>query len=102
MARPRSADADAAGDMAMSSSVEGTTPEKTPPADEVVVKFTARCHAEAHRLLAAKGFAPVLHACVPVCGDLLMVVMDRIHGGPAWDLVPRKRAHCIRGLRGHM
>jgi tRNA A-37 threonylcarbamoyl transferase component Bud32 len=57
---------------------------------EVVVKFTAQYHAEAHRRLAAKGFAPVLHACVPVCGGLFMVVMDRVHGELAWDLVRRR------------
>jgi hypothetical protein len=43
-----------------------------------VVKFTAQYHPEAHHLLAAEGLAPVLHACVPVCGGLFMVVMDRV------------------------
>lgn len=59
------------------------------PANEVIVKFTAKYHPEAHRRLAAKGFAPTLHACVPVCGGLYMVVMDRVHGELAWDIVKR-------------
>ena len=78
MARTRSADEDTV----MSSSA-GSLAEN----HEVVVKFTAQYHAEAHHLLATKGFAPVLHACVPVCGGLFMVVMDRVHGELAWDLV---------------
>jgi hypothetical protein len=82
MARPRSADED--GEMGMSSSTENTS-----PAVEVVVKFTAQYHPEAHRRLADMGFAPLLHACVPVCGGLFMVVMDRVHGKLAWDLVQR-------------
>jgi hypothetical protein len=53
---------------------------------EVVVKFTTQYHPEAHRLLATKGLAPVLHACVPVCGGLFMVVMDRVHGEMAWHM----------------
>ncbi|KZT65274.1 hypothetical protein DAEQUDRAFT_814425 [Daedalea quercina L-15889] len=61
---------------------------------EVVVKFTADYNAEAHRILADAGFAPVLHACVPVCDRLLMVVMDRVDGEMLWtyehksELVP--------------
>jgi hypothetical protein len=74
----------------MSSSAERRSPEKTSPAVEVVVKFTAQYHPETHRRLADKGFAPVLHACVPVCGGLFMVVMDRVHGKLAWDLVQRR------------
>jgi serine/threonine protein kinase len=52
---------------------------------EVVVKFTAQYHPEAHRLLAIKGLAPVLHACVPVCGGLFMVVMEHVHGSSEVD-----------------
>jgi hypothetical protein len=78
MARTRSADEDTV----MSSSAGSLADNH-----EVVVKFTAQYNAEAHRLLATKGFAPVLHACVPVCGGLFMVVMDRVPGELAWDLV---------------
>ena len=52
---------------------------------EVVVKFNAQYHPEAHRLLANEGLAPVLHPCVPVCGGLFMVVMDHVHGEMAWE-----------------
>jgi len=52
---------------------------------EVVVKFTALYRPEAHNLLATKGLAPVLHACVPVCGGLFMVVMDRVDGETVWE-----------------
>ncbi|TBU52857.1 hypothetical protein BD310DRAFT_888780 [Dichomitus squalens] len=57
---------------------------------EVVVKFTERYHQEAHRILAAEHLAPALHACVPVCGDLFMVVMDRVHGEMAWEAANRQ------------
>ncbi|TBU27934.1 hypothetical protein BD311DRAFT_807273 [Dichomitus squalens] len=61
------------------------------PADsvEVVVKFTERYHPDAHKLLAAEHLAPALHACVPVYGDLFMVVMDRVHGTIAWEPATR-------------
>ncbi|EJF58043.1 hypothetical protein DICSQDRAFT_139665 [Dichomitus squalens LYAD-421 SS1] len=61
------------------------------PADsvEVVVKFTERYHPDAHKLLAAGHLAPALHACVPVYGDLFMVVMDRVHGTIAWEPATR-------------
>ncbi|KAI0277469.1 hypothetical protein BGY98DRAFT_918171, partial [Russula aff. rugulosa BPL654] len=52
---------------------------------ELVVKFTAQYHPEAHRLLATEGLAPVLYACVPVCGGLFIVVMDLVHGELAWE-----------------
>jgi len=70
MARPHSTD----GDVAISSSVDA-------PADtsQVVVKFTAQYNPEAHCLLATKGLAPMLHACMLVCGGLFMVVMDHVH-----------------------
>ncbi|KAI0714160.1 hypothetical protein C8T65DRAFT_738835 [Cerioporus squamosus] len=62
---------------------------------EVVIKFTSEYNEDAHRLLAHAGFAPALHACVPVCGDVQMVVMDRVLGKMAWcaerkqELLPR-------------
>jgi hypothetical protein len=71
MTTPRSTDEDTV----MSSSVDASA-----DTSEVVVKFTAQYHPEAHRLLASKGLAPEMHACVPVCGGLFMVVMDRVHG----------------------
>ncbi|KAI0286822.1 hypothetical protein BGY98DRAFT_929912 [Russula aff. rugulosa BPL654] len=66
------------------------TMARTRSANEDTVMSSADPHADAHRRLAAKGFAPVLHACVPVCGGLFMVVMDRVHGELAWDLVRRR------------
>jgi len=75
MARPRGADED---------TVISSSEDALADTSEVVVKFTAQYHPEAHRLLATEGLAPVLHACVPVCGSLFMVVMDRVHGEPAW------------------
>jgi hypothetical protein len=92
MGRPRGTDEDMAGhrstdeDTVMSPSSADALAE----ASEVVVKFTGRYHAEAHRLLATKSLAPVLHACVPVCGGLLMVVMDRVHGEPAFQASTRR------------
>ena len=54
---------------------------------DVVIKFTASDYNEhSHRLLASVGFAPALHACVPVCGGMKMVVMDRVQGETAWRL----------------
>jgi hypothetical protein len=80
MTRSRSADEN----MVMSSSV-GAAPDTS----QVVVKFTAQYNSQAHRLLANAGFAPVLHACVPVCGGLFMVVMDHVHGEMAWKASDR-------------
>ncbi len=51
---------------------------------EVVVKFTDEFNAHTHRILDAAGFAPALHACVPVCGGVQMVVIDRVKGEMAW------------------
>lgn len=61
---------------------------------EVVVKFTAEYYnaADAHRILAEAGFAPALHACVPVCGGLKMVVLDRVQGENAWSAEQRDGA----------
>jgi hypothetical protein len=81
MARPRSTDED----MVMSSSVDALA-----DTSQVVVKFTAQYNPEAHRLLAAGGLAPMLHACVPVCGGLFMVVMDRVHGEVAVEAASRR------------
>jgi hypothetical protein len=74
MARPPPADEDTL----MSSSVD--TPAES---YDIIVKFTAQYHPGAHRLLADAGLAPALHACVPVCGSLFMVVMDKVQGEPA-------------------
>jgi hypothetical protein len=78
MARPPSADED---------TVMSSSRDLLADTSEVIVKFTAQYHPEAHRILATKGFAPELHACVPVCGGLFMVVMDLVHGTRACDLV---------------
>ena len=92
MTRPRSADVD----MTRPRSADEDTVMSPSSADaladtlEVVVKFTVQYHAEAHRLLANKGLAPVLHACVPVCGGLFMVVMDRVNGEPAFQASARQ------------
>ncbi len=51
---------------------------------EVVVKFTTQYNSAAHSILADAGFAPKLHACIPVCGGLKMVVMDRVQGQNAY------------------
>ena len=80
MTRPRSTD----DDMIISSSADALV-----DTSEVVVKFTARCNPEAHRLLATEGLVPMLHACVPVCGGLFMVVMDRVPGEMAVETIAR-------------
>lgn len=49
---------------------------------EVVVKFTVRYHEEAHRILATKGLAPVLHFCIPLVGNMFMIIMDYVDGTP--------------------
>ncbi|RPD68890.1 hypothetical protein L226DRAFT_617244 [Lentinus tigrinus ALCF2SS1-7] len=58
----------------------GEEPPSTREEVEVVVKFTEQYNEDAHRLLAAAGLAPALHACVPVCGGVKMVVMERVKG----------------------
>ncbi|KAI8974618.1 hypothetical protein BD414DRAFT_517571 [Trametes punicea] len=62
--------------------LSASSPPGDAPTDsiEVVVKFTDRDHADAHKLLAAEHLAPALYACVPVYGDLFMVVMNRVEG----------------------
>jgi len=73
-------------DTVMSSSVDALAHGDT----SVVVKFTPQYHPEAHRLLADKRLAPVLYACVPVCGGMIMVVMDYVHGETAWQAGNRR------------
>ncbi|KAF9559395.1 hypothetical protein CPC08DRAFT_525976 [Agrocybe pediades] len=46
--------------------------------ERVLIKFTRRYHAEAHCILADAGFAPKLHFCGLIVGNLYMVVMDYI------------------------
>ncbi|PPQ82774.1 hypothetical protein CVT25_009269 [Psilocybe cyanescens] len=53
---------------------------------EVIVKFTARYNEAAHRILAEAGFAPTLHFCGRVAGDLYMIVMDRVAWKSIWQL----------------
>jgi serine/threonine protein kinase len=53
---------------------------------EVIVKFTARYNEGAHRLLAESEFAPRLHFCERIIGDLYIVVMDRVDGKSIWQL----------------
>lgn len=43
---------------------------------DVVVKFTVRYHSEAHRILAEEQLAPTLYFCIPLVGDMYMVIMD--------------------------
>ena len=54
--------------------------------NDVIVKFTARYHEKAHRILAGAGLAPKLHFCERVVGGLYMVVMDRVDGKSLWQL----------------
>jgi len=52
---------------------------KTGDSTEVaLVKFTAKYHEEAHRLLAGKNLAPTLHSCTRVVGGMYMVVMEYV------------------------
>ena len=44
----------------------------------VLVKFTAKYHEKAHRLLASNNLAPTLHFCARVVGDMYMVVMEYV------------------------
>jgi hypothetical protein len=62
---------------------------------DVLVKFAARYHEDAHRLLAAQHppLAPALHFCKRVIGDMYMVVMEYIpksRGRPLSSLLPRQ------------
>ncbi|EJD00497.1 uncharacterized protein FOMMEDRAFT_159204, partial [Fomitiporia mediterranea MF3/22] len=46
----------------------------------VVVKFTAHYHEDAHRMLAEEQLAPTLHFCIHLFGDMYMVIMDYVEG----------------------
>ena len=52
---------------------------------DVVVKFTVRYHERAHRILAEGQLAPALHFCIPLIGDMYMVIMDYVEGMPPFD-----------------
>ncbi|EKM49127.1 uncharacterized protein PHACADRAFT_265818 [Phanerochaete carnosa HHB-10118-sp] len=52
---------------------------------EVLVKFTKRYNAKAHRILDEEGFAPRLYSCSRVYGDLYMVVMEYLVGETMFD-----------------
>ncbi|PCH44878.1 hypothetical protein WOLCODRAFT_139303 [Wolfiporia cocos MD-104 SS10] len=54
--------------------------------NEVVVKFTERYNADAHRLLANSGLAPKLYSCSRVMGGLYMVVMERRKDGIPYEV----------------
>jgi len=54
--------------------------------EETVIKFTARYHEKAHRILASSVFAPKLHFCGRIVGSLCMVVMDCVAGKFLWQL----------------
>ncbi|KAL4244178.1 hypothetical protein ABKN59_010944 [Abortiporus biennis] len=60
-------------------------PRQGSPEQEVLVKFTARYNPRAHKLLEEAGFAPKLHSCSRVCGELYMVVMDYLDGKTMWQ-----------------
>lgn len=55
--------------------------------DEVIVKFTDRYNAEAHRDAAKEGYAPRLYFDEEVIGGLTMVVMERLDGKPMSERV---------------
>ena len=46
---------------------------------EVVVKFTVKYHEEAHRILTENQLAPKLYFCIPLVGDMHMVIMDYVN-----------------------
>ena len=49
---------------------------------EVVVKFTVKDHEEAHCILAENQLAPKLYFCIPLVGDMYMVIMDYVNSAP--------------------
>ncbi|KAL5520604.1 hypothetical protein ACEPAF_2605 [Sanghuangporus sanghuang] len=55
---------------------------------DVVVKFTVRYHEQAHRILEQKELAPRLHFCIPLVGDMYMVIMDYIKNTPLYLAKP--------------
>lgn len=44
----------------------------------VLVKFCETYSESAHRILAAKGFAPAIYYCSQISGDAFMAVMDLV------------------------
>ncbi|KAL5524756.1 hypothetical protein ACEPAF_9902 [Sanghuangporus sanghuang] len=55
---------------------------------DVVVKFTVRYHEQAHRILEQKELAPRLHFCIPLVGDMYMVIMDYIENTSLYLVKP--------------
>jgi len=53
---------------------------------EVIVKFTGRYNADAHRLLAKAQLAPKLYCCELIVDGLFMVVMERVDAPSVWQL----------------
>ena len=47
---------------------------------KVLVKFTRRYGEKGHRCLAQKGLAPELYHCIPVVGNVFMVVIELLKG----------------------
>ncbi|EJD00504.1 uncharacterized protein FOMMEDRAFT_159228 [Fomitiporia mediterranea MF3/22] len=47
---------------------------------DVVVKFTAHYHEDAHQMLAEEQLAPTLHCCIHLVGGMYMVIMDYVEG----------------------
>ncbi|KAJ7493324.1 hypothetical protein B0H11DRAFT_2005908 [Mycena galericulata] len=64
---------------------QGTHPSI--PAGDVVVKFTRRYNARAHRILAEAGLAPALHYTSDVLGGYTIVVMELIRGKTMWEWI---------------
>ena len=59
---------------------------------EEVVKFTPQYNKAAHKLLADAGFAPKLHFCELIVGNLYIVVMGRVKGKSIWQLLQEKES----------
>ena len=59
---------------------------------EVVVKFTVQYHEEAHRILAENQLVPTLYFCIPLVGDMYMVIMDYTDSAPCF---------CLKDLGDH-
>ncbi|OCB88696.1 hypothetical protein A7U60_g4170 [Sanghuangporus baumii] len=55
---------------------------------DVVVKFTVRYHEQAHRILEQNELAPRLHFCIPLVGDMYMVIMDYIENTSLYLVKP--------------
>jgi len=71
-------------DQARTSTTAATPTDTSAPPEalvpNVLVKFAVKYNERAHRLLANQGLAPALYYCVPVIGDMRMVVMEYIPG----------------------